>query len=82
MRPKSLKSANMLVVTVMRIVQTSRTGQEVEEHLATTEETDQDQQMAPIEELIDAIFKKKEMIGAWVMLLTNETEISIDQEEK
>jgi hypothetical protein len=72
----------MLVVTVMRIVQTSRTGQEVEEHLATTEETDQDQQMAPIEELIDAIFKKKEMIGAWVMLLTNETEISIDQEEK
>jgi hypothetical protein len=37
--------------------------------------------MAPIKELIDAIFKKKEMIRAWVMLLTDETEISINQEE-
>jgi hypothetical protein len=37
--------------------------------------------MAPIKELINAIFKKKEMIRARVTLLTNETEISIDQEE-
>jgi hypothetical protein len=70
----------VLVVTVASIVQSSRTGLETGEHLASTEETDRDKQTAPIEDLIDAIFKRKEMIEAAVPLPIVGKEISVDQE--
>jgi hypothetical protein len=71
-----------LVVTGARVVQTDRTGRETAECLATTEEIDRGQQTAPIEELIDAIFKKSEMIEARVTLRIVGKEISVDQEER
>jgi hypothetical protein len=72
----------VLVVTAARVIQTNRTGRETAECLATTEEIDRGQQMALIEELIDTIFKKNEMIKAQVTLQIVRKEISIDQEEK
>ena len=70
----------MLVVTVASIVQSSRVGLGMGEPLASTEGTDQDKPMAPIEELIDVVFRRKEMIETAVPLPIVGKEISIDQE--